>query len=126
MHNFRELKVWQRGMKFTVAISRESRQWPQDERFGLISQIRRAASSIPLNIAEGAGNSSDKEFCRYLEMALRSAYEVMTAIDIARGLEFLADKAADDLQKECDEIAAMLVGLMKSLGWRDNPRSTKK
>ncbi|HLE27093.1 MAG TPA: four helix bundle protein [Anaerolineales bacterium] len=126
MHNFRELKVWQRGMKFTVAIYRESRQWPQDERFGLISQIRRAASSIPLNIAEGAGNSSDKEFCRYLEMALRSAYEVMTAIDIARGLEFLADKAADDLQKECDEIAAMLVGLMKSLGWRDNPRSTKK
>jgi len=126
MHNFRELKVWQQGMKFTVAIYRESRQWPQDERFGLISQIRRAASSIPLNIAEGAGNSSDKEFCRYLEMALRSAYEVMTAIDIARGLEFLADKAADDLQKECDEIAAMLVGLMKSLGWRDNPRSTKK
>ncbi len=118
MHKYRELKVWQRGMKFTVMVYRESRQWPPDERFGLISQIRRAVCSIPLNIAEGAGNDSDKEFCRYLEIALRSDYEVMTAIDIARGLEFLPDMRADSLLQEADEIAAMLVGLMKSLGWR--------
>ena len=56
MHKYRELKVWQRGMKFTIAIYRETRTWPSDERFGLISQVRRATTSIPLNIAEGAGN----------------------------------------------------------------------
>ena len=117
MHKYRELKVWQRSMAFTVTIYRETRGWPSDERFGLISQIRRATCSIPMNIAEGAGNDSDKEFCRYLEMALRSDYEVMTAIDIARGLEFLPDERADALLKDADEIAAMIVGLMKSLGW---------
>ena len=105
-------------MAFTLTIYHESRQWPSEERFGLISQIRRAVSSIPMNIAEGAGNDSDKEFCRYLEIALRSSYEVMTAIDIARGLEFLPDERADSLVQEGDEIAAMLVGLMKSLGRR--------
>ena len=118
MHKYRELKVWQRAMKFTVTVYRETRQWPLEERFGLISQIRRATSSIPLNIAEGAGNDSNKEFCRYLEIALRSSYEVMTAFDIARGIEFLPDERADSLLNEADEIAAMLVGLMKSLGWR--------
>jgi len=122
MHKYRELKVWQRGMAFTLAIYRESRLWPSEERFGLISQIRRAVSSIPMNIAEGAGNNSDKEFCRYLEMALRSSYEAMTAIDIARGLGFLPDVRADSLLQEADEIAAMLVGLMKSLGWRGTTR----
>jgi len=75
-----------------------------------------------MNIAEGAGNNSDKEFCRYLEMALRSSYEAMTAIDIARGLGFLPDVRADSLLQEADEIAAMLVGLMKSLGWRGTTR----
>ena len=122
MHKYRELKVWQRGMKFTVTVYRETRQWPSEERFGLIGQIRRAACSIPMNIAEGAGNDSDKEFCRYLEMALRSSYEVMTAIDIGRGLEFLPDVRAHSLLQEADEIAAMLVGLMKSLGWRGTTR----
>jgi len=120
MHKYRDLKIWQRGMAFTVTIYRESRGWPSDERFGLISQIRRATCSIPMNIAEGAGNASNKEFCRYLEMALRSCYEVMTAIDIARGLEFLVNEQADGLVKEADEIAAMIVGLMKSLGWRSS------
>ena len=119
MHKYRELKVWQRAMDFTIVIYQESKGWPSDERFGLISQIRRATTSIPLNIAEGAGNSSDKEFCRFLEIALRSTYEVMTAIDIARGLKFLPDERADPLVAEADKIAAMLVGLMKSLGWKN-------
>jgi four helix bundle protein len=86
----------------------------------LISQIRRAATSIPLNIAEGAGNDSNQEFCRFLQYALRSGYEVMTAIDIARGLHFLSDERADTLLAEVNEIAAMIVGLMKHLGWRGN------
>ena len=60
----------------------------------------------------------NKEFCRFLQFSLRSTYEVMTAIDIARGLGFLPNERADLLLAEADEIAAMLVGLMKSLGWK--------
>ncbi|MCB0162996.1 MAG: four helix bundle protein [Anaerolineae bacterium] len=120
MHKYRELQVWQRAMAFTVALYKESQQWPSDERFGLISQTRRATTSIPLNIAEGAGNSSNKEFSRFLQIALRSTYEVMTAIDIARGLNYLPDNRANPLIEEADKITAMLVGLMKSLGWRKN------
>jgi four helix bundle protein len=118
MHKYQDLKVWQRAMTFTIAIYRETRTWPTDERFGLISQIRRAASAIPLNIAEGAGNDSNEEFCHFLQIALRSTYEVMTAVEIARGLEFLKDQRGDELLKEASEIAAMIVGLMKSLGWK--------
>ena len=120
MHKYRELKVWQRAMAFTITIYRETRAWPNEERFGLTSQIRRATSAIPLNIAEGAGNDSNKEFCHFLQIALRSTYEVMTAIDIARGLELLKDERANELLKEANEIAAMLVGLMKSLGWKSS------
>ena len=120
MHKYRELKVWQRAMAFTVTIYKESQKWPGDEKFGLINQIRRAATSIPLNITEGAGNDSNQEFCRFLRYALRSDYEVMTAIDIARGLNFLENPHADTLLEEANEIAAMLVGLMKHLGWKSN------
>jgi four helix bundle protein len=116
MHKYRELNVWQRGMALTIRLYRETSGWPVDERYGLISQVRRAVSSIPMNIAEGAGNSSQREFCRFLEISMRSDYELMTAIDSARGLAYVPDEHADALIKEADEIAAMLTGLMKSLG----------
>ncbi len=73
MHNYRQLKVWQRSLAFALRVYREAAEhFPADERFGLTSQICRAAGSIPMNIAEGSGNSSNKEFCRYLDMAKRS------------------------------------------------------
>ena len=117
MHKYRDLKVWQRAMAFTVSVYRETKTYPSDERFGLVSQTRRAASSIPLNIAEGAGNDSNKEFCRFLQIALRSGYELMTAIDIALGLSYQNQQSAQTLLTEADEIIAMLTGLMKSKGW---------
>lgn len=120
MQKFRELKVWQRAMDFTIEIYRESRAFPADERFGLTSQLRRATAAIPSNIAEGAGNTSKKEFTRFLEIALRSSYEVMTAMEIARGLNYFTNENADALLKQADEIAAMLVSLMKALGWSSN------
>jgi four helix bundle protein len=107
-------------MAFTVEIYRASQEWPSEERFGLTSQLRRATTSIPLNIAEGAGNSSNKEFCRFLQIALRSTYEVMTALDIAKGLNYMSDEQASTLVTEADRIAAMIVGLMKSLGWKSS------
>jgi four helix bundle protein len=114
MHKFRELKVWQRAMDFVTEIYRVSARFPRPEQFGLTSQIRRAAVSIPLNIAEGAGAGSDAEFRRFLSYALRSTYEVMTALEIAQRLGYCSPEKTQELLDEADEIAAMIVGLSRS------------
>ena len=88
MHTFRKLKVWRRAMDFVVDIYQVSAGFPRSEQFGLTSQVRRAATSIPLNVAEGAGCSSNPEFRRFLGYAQRSAYEVMTGLEIARRLGY--------------------------------------
>ena len=82
-HKFRDLRVWQQAMDLVTDVYRLTQRFPQHEQFGLTSQLRRAAVSIPLNIAEGAGSESPKEFKRFLDIAMRSTYETMTAIDIA-------------------------------------------
>lgn len=115
MHKFRELKVWQRAMDFVTEIYRVSARFPSSERFGLTSQIRRAAISIPLNIAEGAGAGYNAEFRRFLSYALRSTYEVMTALEIARRLGYCSPEKTQELLGKADEIAAMTVGLSRSL-----------
>jgi four helix bundle protein len=90
MHKFRELKVWQRAMDFAMEVYRLSADFPKAEQFGLTSQIRRATTSIALNIAEGAGSGSDLEFQRFLGYALRSTYEVMAALEIGQRLGYCA------------------------------------
>jgi len=114
-HNFRNLKVYQRSIEFAVEIYKLSRSFPKGEIFGLINQIRRAATSISLNIAEGSGNKSGREFQRFLEISLRSAYEAMTCLEIAFRLSYCENGNYDRLVKEVDEIAAMIVGFSKSL-----------
>jgi len=102
-------------MDFVTEIYRVSASFPPSERFGLTSQIRRAAISIPLNIAEGAGAGSPAEFRQFLSYALRSTYEVMAALEIARRLGYCPLERTQDLLDEADEIAAMIVGLSRSL-----------
>ena len=77
-HNFKQLKIWQLGMNIAKAIYEISAKFPSEEKFGLISQIRRCAVSIPSNIAEGSGRGSDKELKHFLEIALGSVYELET------------------------------------------------
>ena len=115
MHKFRELKVWQRSMDLVVEIYRLTQAFPPTEQFGLVSQLRRAVVSIPLNISEGAGSGTDPEFRRFLKMALRSCYEVMTGLEISLRLGYCDDQRADTLIPEADEIAAMIVGLSRSI-----------
>lgn len=114
-HNFRNLKVYKRSIGFAVEIYKLSRLFPKEEIFGLTNQIRRAVTSISLNIAEGSGNKSVKEFKRFLEIALRSDYEVMTCLEIAFRLNYCSKEDFDRLITEADEIAAMIVGFSKSL-----------
>jgi four helix bundle protein len=118
VHKFRDLKVWQRAMDFVTDVYRVSTGFPDAEQFGLTSQLRRAAISIPLNIAEGAGNNSNTEFQRFLGYALRSTYEVIAALEIAQRLGYCTPETTQSLLTEADEIAAMLVGLSRSLNRR--------
>ena len=114
-HNFRKLKIYQRSVAFAVEIYKITRTFPKEEVYGLTSQIRRAATSIALNIAEGSGNSSEKEFKRFLEIALRSSYEVMTCLEIALLIGYCSPEEHARLLEEADEIAAMITGFAKNL-----------
>ena len=114
-HNFRKIKVYQRAIDFAVDIYSISRKFPKDELFGLTSQIRRAVTSISLNIAEGSGNKSNKEFSRFLDIALRSDYEVMACLEIALRLKYCNKEEFDNMITEADEIAAMIVGFSRNL-----------
>jgi four helix bundle protein len=114
-HNFRKMKIYQRAIEFTVSIYKMSKRFPKEELYGLTSQIRRAVTSVCLNIAEGSGNKSEKEFGRFLEISLRSAYEVMTCLEIALRLGYCAQEDHDRLIAEADEIAAMISVFSRSL-----------
>jgi four helix bundle protein len=102
-------------MDFVTEVYKVSASFPRAEQFGLTSQIRRAATSIPLNIAEGTGCGTNPEFQRFLGYALRSAYEVMTASEIAQRLGYCSPDETQALLSEADQIAAMIVGLSRSL-----------
>lgn len=114
-HNFRNLQIYQRAIEYAVEIYKLSRLFPKEELYGLTSQIRRAVLSISLNIAEGSSNNSEKEFSRFLEIALRSTYEVIACLEIALKLHYCDKEAFNRLVAEADEIAAMISGFSKSL-----------
>jgi len=115
MHRFVKLEVYQKALKFTGEVYRFSNLLPNDERFGIVSQLRRATTSIVLNIAEGAGAGSDMEFKRFLRMSLRSTYEVNSIFDIIKELGLVDSEIVENLRKNLDEISAMISGLIKSL-----------
>lgn len=98
-----------------VDIYKTSNSFPKEEQYGLTSQIRRSAVSIPSNIAEGSGRNSDKDFHRFLEISLGSSFELETQIIIAHELEFLSDTEFNDLNDKVQEEQKMISGLQKSL-----------
>ena len=114
-HKFRNLRVWQRSMSFVTEVYQLTQVFPKHELFGLTSQLRRAALSIPLNIAEGSGGNSSKEFARFLSIALKSTYETMTAIELSQRLGYSQQIQCEPLLDEADQIAAMITGLSKSI-----------
>ncbi len=103
-HRFRELTIWQRAMQFIGDIYRFSQVFPPTEQYGLTSQLRRAATSIALNIAEGSGCSSSQEFAQFLSYSLRSTYETMTALEIARMLQYGEKGRVNALLAEADQL----------------------
>lgn len=116
MHKYEELRVYQRALDLVALVYRLTAPWPADERFGLTSQVRRAATSIVLNIAAGAGAGSEAEFAKFLRYSLRSKYEVMAAVDIAVRIGLIAERDGSPIRQEAEDVASMLVGLIRSLG----------
>ncbi|MBI4352953.1 MAG: four helix bundle protein [Candidatus Omnitrophica bacterium] len=114
-HSFEGLKVWQKGMDLVREVYKASQSFPKEERYGLTSQLRRAAISIPLNIAEGKGRYHKKEYVQFLYTARGSIYEVMTLLYLSKDLLYLTQPQAEALLNACTEITAMLSGLIQSL-----------
>mgnify|MGYP003345386357 CR=1 FL=1 len=112
MKDFRNLLVWERGHKFTLAVYAATKSFPREELYGLTSQLRRAASSIPSNIAEGCGKASNADFNRFLQIAFGSANEAEYHLLLCRDLDILPDDAHDRLHIELIEIKRMLAALI--------------
>ena len=115
MQDFRNLKVWHRAHRLTLGLYRLTTKFPRDELYGLTSQIRRAASSVCANIAEGCGRSSDKEFGRFLYIALGSACELEYHLLLSADLEYLDRVAYVRTNREVVEVKRMISGLLTRL-----------
>ncbi|MEM6330016.1 MAG: four helix bundle protein [Planctomycetota bacterium] len=114
MGRYRELKVWQKGMDLTVAVYRFTANLPDDEKFGLVSQLRRAAVSIPSNIAEGHSRNTPGDMIRFASISLGSLAELETQLIIATRLGYAASDETEPLLSMAGEIGRMLHGLIRS------------
>jgi four helix bundle protein len=116
MRDFHELKVWQKAHHFALNLYRHTQQFPAEERFGLTSQLRRAAVSVPSNIAEGCGREGDRDFARFLSIAGGSASEAEYQLLLARDLGYLPEERHRPLDAQINEVKRMLNSFIRTLG----------
>ncbi len=116
IRTFRDLVVWQKAMALVTEIYRHTKSFPKDETYGLISQIRRSAVSIPSNIAEGFGRYATNDYVRFLRISMGSLFELETQIEISRNLGYLSKDEFGTLDSNCREVERMLSSLIRSLG----------
>ena len=114
MEMYKKLIVWQKAMELVRVVYRLSKSFPPDERYALTDQLRRAAVSIPSNIAEGCGRASKKDYAHFLSMARGSFYETMTQLQIAQDLGYI--EIGEDVKSLLDEVGKILTTLMKKYG----------
>ncbi|MDR0868553.1 MAG: four helix bundle protein [Planctomycetota bacterium] len=115
VRDFRDLVVWQRAMDLSVDIYRATKRFPKEERYGLTSQMRRAAVSIPSNIAEGNGRNSGSDYLRFLAIANGSLAELKTQILLSERIGYLDPSGAEKLFASANEVGWILAGLVKAL-----------
>lgn len=115
VNHYRDLLVWQKSMDVVVRCYKLTETFPSDEKFGLSSQLRRAAVSVPANIAEGHGRSQTKPYINHLSISMGSLKELKTHILIAKELGYVSETQISKLIDDCDEIGKMLNGLRQSL-----------
>jgi four helix bundle protein len=114
-HSFRDLLVWQRAMQMTIGIYRLTEEFPRQEIYGLTSQIRRSAVSVPSNIAEGHGRLNSGEYRQFLGIARGSNFELQTQLEIARALKIGNPKLIDEAEGLSHEVGKMLYATLESL-----------
>lgn len=115
MKDFRKLKVWEKAHQLVLNVYRLTSAFPTEERFGLIDQIRRAAVSIPANIAEGCGRGSDADFARFFQIAMGSASELEYELLLARDLGYLHGPDHEMIEKHVQEVKQMITGFLHKL-----------
>ena len=115
MKTFKEISSWQKSMTLVTDIYSVTSSFPESEKFGLTNQMRRAAVSIPSNIAEGFGRNSIADFIRYLNIARGSLFELQTQVEISMNLQFLDEDVQNEMDNEIDEIGRLINALIKSL-----------
>jgi four helix bundle protein len=116
MSDYRQLKAWQRAYSLALDLYRVTRDFPSHERYGLTSQLRRAATSVVANVAEGAGRGAEGDFTRFLWIARGSLTELVAEITLGRDLGYLKPEDAERLLERGNEVGRMLTGLLKSRG----------
>jgi len=115
MTNFRNLKIWQKGVEIVIQVYHLSGKLPDVEKFGLSSQLTRAAVSIPSNIAEGSSRTSQKDFARFLEISLGSTFELETQLLIIQELKLIETEVLGNLLENLNEEQKMIMGYIKKL-----------
>jgi len=115
VHNFKELKVWQISRQLVKEVYDLTSRFPSEEKYGLVSQIRRCVVSIPTNIAEGSGRNTDKDFSHFLNISLGSAYELETLLTLSLDVKLISEKQLESIHSKISEIQKMTFGLIKTL-----------
>ena len=122
--SYRELKVWQKAMDFAEHVCRAQRKFPAEERYGLCDQLRRAAVSIPSNIAEGYGREGDKEHSHFLYMSLGSSNELETQMILSHDFQYVGNQDYQEIMDLNSEVNKMLSSLIYKLR-HPNPQELK-
>src|SRR5690348_6170447 len=104
MQNYKDLKVWEKAHRLTVKIYNATKSFPKEELYSLTNQLRRAASSIPANVAEGCGKNSQRDFANFLNIALGSANEAEYFLILSKDLEYLVESEFESLSAEVNEV----------------------
>ena len=115
MQDFKDLKVWQKAHTLVLEIYKASAEFPKEEIYGLTSQIRRAAMSIPANIAEGRGRAVDGDLRRFIQIVLGSASELEYHLILSKDLHYLAEQTTEKLTTQLPEIRRMLISFVQVL-----------
>lgn len=115
MHNYKKLDVWVDAVNFVTQIYEVTKLFPVEEKYGMVSQINRSAVSIPSNIAEGAGRSSDKEFALFLGYSIASSFELETQIIISCNLKYITENKRDEVLENLNVVQRKIRNLITSL-----------
>lgn len=115
MHKIQDLRIWHKAIDLATEVYKATEDFPTEEKYGLTSQIRRSAVSVPSNIAEGAGRNSNKQFCHFLGISNGSSYELQTQLIISNRLKLINEETVQPLLQSIDEIQKMNYKLQESM-----------